>query len=141
MGIEKKTVEESSVQKTSQSTSAPKKQQEKPAVKSASIVRKKQTMEIENIKKKSKLGKAVIAPPPGYANRLRKAASSTATSTSNVIPTTIQTELPSEKEDRRKKKDKTDRFERVDRDKGDKLRSSKKRARTKLRTPKMEIKI
>ena len=116
--------------------------QEKTETRTASIVRKKQTMEIDNTKKKTRLGKAVIAPPPGYANRLRKTASSTSTPPpSNVIPAAIQTEIPTEKEDRRKKKEKTDRFERADREKGDKLRVSKKRTRTKLRTPKMEIKI
>lgn len=109
--------------------------------KASSIVRKKQTMEIDNTKKRSKLGKAVIAPPPGYTNRLRKSSSISTSSTSTVIPAAIQTEIPSEKEDRRKKKEKMDRFERVDKEKGDKLRTSKKRTRTKLRTPKMEIKL
>ena len=114
---------------------------EKPAPTAASVVRKKQTMEIDNTKKKSKLGKAVIAPPPGYTNRLRKTASSPKPPSATVISAPIQTEIPTEKEDRRKKKDKTDRFDRVEREKGDKLRASKKRTRTKLRTPKMEIKL
>ena len=125
---------------TQQKEPAPAEKSKEP-VKAASIVRKKQTMEIDNTKKKSKLGRAVIAPPPGYANRLRKAAASTSSPTPSVVPAAIQTDIPTDKEDRRKKKDKTDRFERVDRDKGDKLRTPKKRARTKLRTPKMEIKI
>ncbi|MAA79929.1 MAG: translation initiation factor IF-2, partial [Deltaproteobacteria bacterium] len=132
---------ESSTQEDSQTNPPAKEQPKKPAAKVASIVRKKQTMEIDNIKKRSKLGKAVIAPPPGYANRLRKAAAASSSTTSSAPPNAIQTELPSEKEDRRKKKEKTDRFERVDRDKGEKVRAPKKRTRTKLRTPKMEIKI
>ena len=130
------------VQPTSNKEVTQPKEASKEPEKAASVVRKKQTMEVDNTKKKSKLGKAVIAPPPGYANRLRKAANSAnSSSTANVISTPIQTDIPTDKEDRRKKKDKTDRFERVDREKGDKLRPSKKRARTKLRTPKMEIKI
>jgi translation initiation factor IF-2 len=96
------------------------------------VIRKKETMIIDNLpRKNSKLGKAVIAAPPGYNSRLRREASA-------KITPEVNTEVPTEKEDRRKKEKKTERFDRTDKQEN---KSPKKRTRTKLRTPKMEMKI
>jgi len=98
------------------------------------IIRKKETTVIPQ-KRPNKLGKAVISVESRYS-KLRKEKAAENISSENVI-----TEVPSEKEDRRKKskeKEKGDRFERTD--KLDK-KTVKKRTRTKLRTPKMEIRI
>jgi translation initiation factor IF-2 len=101
----------------------------------APVVQKKATVDIPV--RKSVLGKAVIAPPPNYHSK-------PAPEQTIVKPVAQEMigELPSDKEERRKKKvEKTERFDREERlDKLDK-KTGKKRTRTKLSTPKMEIKI
>jgi len=105
-----------------------------PAIKKevhTNIIRKKETTVIPP-KRSNKLGKAVISVDSRFNKRKEK---------TPAVEEQVIANVPSEKEDRRKKgkdKEKVDRF-----DRGEKLekKPAKKRARTKLRTPKMEIRI
>ena len=102
----------------------------------AQTIQKKEVVDVPV--KRSVLGKAVVAPPPNYHSKPVQEAPII-----KPIPDMVG-EIPSEKEERRKKKEKVEKPERFDREERlDRLdkKSSKKRSRTKLHTPKMEIKI